>query len=347
MQTDWRGRALVAGGAGFIGSHLCDRLIADGWRVYCVDNLATGRLVNIQHLQDHPRFRFIQHDVCEPLSGLAPCHWVFHLASPASPPGYQRMPIETLRVNSEGTLRLLERAEEWGARLLYASTSEAYGDPLEHPQRETYRGNVSSVGPRSMYDEGKRFGEAMCMAFARARGVDARIVRIFNTYGPRSDPADGRLVPNFVSQALAGEPMTVYGDGSQTRSLCYVSDMVDGLVAAMSSAVATGEVVNLGNPDEHAVLEYARIIRDLCGSSSEIVFTEPAVGDDPQRRQPDISRARDWLGWTPRVGLRDGLAITADYFRRAAESEPEEPILATAGTPRSIRRWTRTQGMSG
>ena len=344
MKTEWRGRVLVAGGAGFIGSHLCDRLLADGWRVYCVDNLATGRRENIQHLLGEPRFRFVERDVCEPLEGFAPCHWVFHLASPASPPGYQRRPIETLRVNSEGTLHLLERAEEWGARFLYASTSEAYGDPLEHPQAESYRGNVSSTGPRSMYDEGKRFGEAMVMAFSRTRFVDARIVRIFNTYGPRSDPGDGRLVPNFITQALAGAPLTVYGDGSQTRSLCYVSDLVDGLVGAMASSVTSGEVVNLGNPDEHTVLEYAGIIRDLCDSASRIVFSEPAVGDDPQRRRPDITRARQWLSWEPRVDLATGLAATVEYFRSEIENRGRSvPGTASEAVLVPIRRgpWPR------
>jgi nucleoside-diphosphate-sugar epimerase len=241
---------------------------------------------------------------------------IYHLASPASPPGYKRLPIETIRVNTEGTLRLLEMAQRHGARFLFASTSEAYGDPLEHPQREDYRGNVSSVGPRSMYDESKRCGEALTVAFEQTYAVDARIVRIFNTYGPRSDPADGRLVPNFICQALAGEPMTVYGTGEQTRSLCYVDDLVRGLIAVMESEAARGEVINLGNPDEHTVMEYAEIVRQLTGSSSHIVHREPAVGDDPQRRRPDIGKARALLGWHPIIALAEGLAATIDYFRQ-------------------------------
>jgi nucleoside-diphosphate-sugar epimerase len=226
-----------------------------------------------------------------------------------------------MRVNSEGTRRLLEFAEQAGARFLYASTSEAYGDPLEHPQREDYRGNVSSTGPRSMYDESKRYGEALTMAFVRSRGVQGRIVRIFNTYGPRSDPLDGRLVPNFMMQALRGEPLTVYGDGSQTRSLCYVDDTVAGLVATISEPATVGEVINIGNPDEHTILEYARMIQALAGRSPAIQFTEQAVGDDPQRRRPDISKARDLLGWEPLVSLDDGLQRTFDWFRSTAGEE--------------------------
>ncbi|MGE5594437.1 MAG: UDP-glucuronic acid decarboxylase family protein [Hyphomicrobiales bacterium] len=306
---------LVAGGAGFIGSHLCERLLDAGHSVVCIDNFLTGRRSNVAALRARPGFELVEHDLIEPLPALGESEAIYHLASPASPPGYQVYPVETLRVNSEGTRHLLELAAERRVPFLYASTSEAYGDPLEHPQRETYRGNVSSTGPRSMYDEAKRFGEAMTMAFVRSRGVDGRIVRIFNTYGPNSDPADGRLVPNFITQALRGAPMTVYADGSQTRSLCYVSDLVDGLLTVMASESTRGEVTNLGNPEEHTVLEFARIIRELAESDSEIVFTEPAVGDDPQRRQPDITRARA-LGWEPRVGLRDGLARTIEYFRR-------------------------------
>lgn len=306
---------LVAGGAGFIGSHLCEALLRTGHEVYCLDNLSTGRESNIGTLYDYPGFTFIEHDIVTELPVIPSVSRVFNLASPASPPGYCRMPVETMRVNSEGSLRLLELAERWGARYLYASTSEAYGDPLEHPQREEYRGNVSSTGPRSMYDESKRYGEALAMAFHRSRGVDARIVRIFNTYGPRSDPDDGRLVPNFITQALRGAPLTVYGDGSQTRSLCYVSDLVAGLVAAMESDATVGTVTNLGNPEEHTVLEYAKLVIGLTGSASDVIFTEHAVGDDPQRRQPDIARARSVLQWEPRVPLKAGLAETIEYFR--------------------------------
>jgi UDP-glucuronate decarboxylase len=315
------GKALVAGGAGFIGSHLCERLLRSGQEVVCVDNLLTGRIVNIEHLMDWPGFTFVECDIIEEIPVAPDADAVFHLASPASPPGYVNFPIQTMRVNSEGTRRLLEFAEQVGARFLYASTSEAYGDPLEHPQREDYRGNVSSTGPRSMYDESKRYGEALTMAFVRSRGVQGRIVRIFNTYGPRSDPLDGRLVPNFMMQALRGEPLTVYGDGSQTRSLCYVDDTVAGLVATISEPATVGEVINIGNPDEHTILEYARMIQALAGRSPAIQFTEQAVGDDPQRRRPDISKARDLLGWEPLVSLADGLQRTFDWFRSTAGEE--------------------------
>jgi UDP-glucuronate decarboxylase len=315
------GKALVAGGAGFIGSHLCERLLRSGQEVVCVDNLLTGRIVNIEHLMDWPGFTFVECDIIEEIPVAPDADAVFHLASPASPPGYVNFPIQTMRVNSEGTRRLLEFAAQAGARFLYASTSEAYGDPLEHPQREDYRGNVSSTGPRSMYDESKRYGEALTMAFVRSRGVQGRIVRIFNTYGPRSDPLDGRLVPNFMMQALRGEPLTVYGDGSQTRSLCYVDDTVAGLVATISEPATVGEVINIGNPDEHTILEYARMIQALAGRSPAIQFTEQAVGDDPQRRRPDISKARDLLGWEPLVDLADGLQRTFDWFRSTAGEE--------------------------
>jgi UDP-glucuronate decarboxylase len=305
---------LVAGGAGFIGSHLCERLINDGRTVICADNFLTGRRSNVEHLLSSPRFSLIEIDLIERAPEVE-VDGIYHLASPASPPGYTRFPIETMRVNSEGTRHLLDLAARTGARFLYSSTSEAYGDPLEHPQRETYRGNVSSTGPRSMYDEGKRFGEAITMAYQRSHGVDTRIVRIFNTYGPRSDPSDGRLVPNFVVQALTDQPMTVYGDGKQTRSLCYVSDLVEGLVRTMESDGTSGEVINLGNPAERTVLDYAKMIRDLAGSDSEVIFTAQAVGDDPQRRRPDITRARDLLSWEPLVVLEDGLSQTIEYFR--------------------------------
>jgi UDP-glucuronate decarboxylase len=308
-------RALVAGGSGFLGSHLCERLLGDGHEVICVDNLVTGRRVNIQSFVPHRSFAFVEQDIISELPRLPRVDMIFHLASPASPPGYQRHPIETMRVNSEGTRRLLELATSNGSAFLYASTSEAYGDPLEHPQVETYRGNVSSIGPRSMYDEAKRYGEALTMAYVRALSANARIVRIFNTYGPHSDPLDGRLVPNFIMQALENKDITVYGDGRQTRSLCYVSDLVDGLVRTMNCVRAKGEVINLGNPEEHTILEYARLVIELVGSKSKIIFTEPAVGDDPQRRRPNIDKARAFLDWQPRVGLREGLARTIAYFR--------------------------------
>jgi len=275
----------------------------------------TGRAANLETIKAHPRFTFLHHDVADEPPSLAHVQRIFHLASPASPVAYQRHAVPTLMANSLGTLRLLELASGTGARFLYASTSEVYGDPLEHPQRESYRGNVSSVGPRSMYDEAKRFGEAMTMAYRCSHSVDVRIARIFNTYGPRSDPNDGRVVPNFVVQALAGQALTVYGDGKQTRSLCFVSDLVDGLVQLMESDDASGEVVNLGNPVEHTISEYAEIIRKLTGSGSKVVFTSYAVGDDPQRRCPDITKARDLLGWEPSIGLEDGLSETIEYFR--------------------------------
>ncbi|MFN0095831.1 MAG: NAD-dependent epimerase/dehydratase family protein [Dehalococcoidia bacterium] len=319
-------RVLVAGGAGFIGSHLTERLLGDGHEVLVLDNLSTGRLANLASLRANPRLTFLECDIVAPLPGLPRVDQVYQLASPASPPGYKRYPLETLRVNSEGTLHLLEKAQADRAGFLLASTSEAYGDPLEHPQREDYRGNVSSTGPRSMYDEGKRYAEALTMVFARDRGVDARVVRIFNTYGPRSDPFDGRLVPNFVRQALSGEAMTVYGDGAQTRSLCYVSDLVEGLVRAMGCWSCTGEVMNLGNPEEHTILEFASLIRVLAGSTSQLTFVEPAVGDDPQRRQPAIEKANRMLGWMPQVGLREGLDRTIEWFR----SELRLPALANA-----------------
>src|SRR5438132_2237505 len=305
---------LVAGGAGFIGSHLCQRLIEEGRTVICVDNFLTGRRANVKHLLSSPRFELLDMDLIEGVPDID-VERIYHLASPASPPGYARLPIDTMRVNSEGTRHLLELAVKTGSRFLYASTSEVYGDPLEHPQRESYRGNVSSTGPRSMYDEAKRFGEAMTIVYCHSHSVDVRIARIFNTTGPQSDPNDGRLLPNFVVQALTGRPITVYGDGKQTRSLCFVSDLVDGLVRLMQSEAASGEVVNLGNPAEHTVLEYAEMIRRLARSNSEIVFADYAVGDDPQRRRPDIWKARELLGWEPTVDLEEGLLQAIEYFR--------------------------------
>lgn len=319
-------RVLVAGGAGFIGSYLCERLLRDGAEVICIDNFVTGRRANIAHLFDAPGFSLIECDIIEELLPLPVVSRIYHLASPASPPGYQRHPLETLRVNSEGSRRLLELASLNDARFLYASTSEVYGDPQEHPQREDYRGNVSTTGPRSMYDEAKRYGEAIASCYLRARGVDVRIVRIFNTYGPHSDPDDGRLIPNLVTQALRGEEMTIYAGGGQTRSLCYVSDLVEGLVRMMECDAASGQVVNLGNPEEHTILEYAELIREMTGSSSEFVVTAPAVGDDPQRRRPDIGLARSLLGWEPTVSLRDGLASTIGYFREELSAPPTRAL---------------------
>jgi len=318
---------LIAGGAGFIGSNLSEYLLEQGHRVTVLDNFVTGRASNIAHLAGDPNFTLVEGDVSSP-PPLGTFDRIYHLASPASPPGYQRYPVETLLANSTGTRNLLELARGANARFLYASTSEAYGDPLEHPQRETYRGNVSSIGPRSMYDEGKRFGEAMTMAYWRTHGVSARIVRIFNTYGPNSDPMDGRLVPNFITHAIESQPITVYSDGLQTRSLCYVSDLVRGLVAAMETPEAVGEVINLGNPREHTVLEYAKLIIEMAGGASIIEYGPPAVGDDPQRRQPDIGKAQEVLGWTPTVTLEEGLRRTIAYFRDELAKSPELVVTA-------------------
>jgi len=314
-----------------IGSHLCEQLLLQEHRVFCIDNLVTGRFENIAAFVANPLFEFVQHDIIEPLPRLPRIERVYHLASPASPPGYTRFPIETMRVNSEGTRHLLELAHENGARFLYCSTSEAYGDPLEHPQCEEYRGNVSTTGPRSMYDEAKRYGEALTTAFVRTHGVDGRITRIFNTYGPRSDPDDGRLVVNFITQALRDEPMTIYGDGTQTRSLCYVTDLVEGLTRQMECEEARGEVLNLGNPQEHSVREYAELVRDLVGSASSLTFTEPAVGDDPRRRRPSIDKAKRLIGWEPQVGLKDGLLRTIAYLREATS-------VSAARRPALVRR---------
>ncbi len=308
-------RVVITGGAGFIGSHLSERLIARGDEVVCVDNLITGSADNVAGLRAQPRFSFVAADVIEPILVDGPFDAVYHLASPASPRGYLRKPLETALVNSQGTYHALRLAERWGAKFLLASTSEVYGDPLVHPQPEDYWGNVNPNGVRSCYDEGKRFAEALTMVFVRERGLDARIVRIFNCYGPRSDPADGRIVPNFITQALTGQPLTIYGDGTQTRSLCYVSDLVDGLLRAMDTPGTRGRVYNLGNPDERPVREFAEVIKRLTGSSSPIVSCEPISADDPRRRCPDISRARAELGWAPHVSLEQGLTDTVAWFR--------------------------------
>lgn len=306
---DW---VLVAGGAGFIGSHLCDRLLADGHRVLCVDDLSTGRRANIAHLDGVDGFVFCAADVvasdiaervAQATAGAA-ISAVVNLASPASPPAYLARPLETLAVGSTGTANLIGIAETHGARFLLASTSEVYGDPLEHPQRETYWGNVNPIGERSVYDEAKRFAEALTTAHQRAKGLDARIVRIFNTYGPRMQPDDGRVVTNLVHQALEGRPLTVYGDGTQTRSFCYVDDEVAGIVALLDSDV-TGPV-NIGNPDEFTVTELAELVRTTVGADVPIEH-RPLPSDDPRIRRPDITRARELLGWEPRIPLADGL----------------------------------------
>lgn len=306
-------RALVTGGGGFLGGHLCGRLLADEVEVICMDDLSTSAPSAAESFLDHPGYRFVRHDISEPLRGLPDgVDTVFHLASPASPLDYMRLPIETLRTGSIGTANVLDYAERCGARLVLASTSEVYGDPLEHPQRESYWGNVNPVGPRSVYDEAKRFAEALVFAYRRGRSVDVGVARIFNTYGPRMRPDDGRIVPTFCRQALAGEPLTVNGTGAQTRSLCYVDDTVAALVALAGSDCAGP--VNIGNPVELMVLHVAELIRDLVGSASEIEF-RPAPEDDPQRRCPDITLARELLGWSPRVSYTDGLCATVDWFR--------------------------------
>ena len=309
-------RVLVAGAAGFIGSHLCDALLAQGCEVTGVDNFLTGSEKNLRHLEGNPRFRLLRHDIVEPLEVEGPLDQIFNLASPASPKDYLEHPVETLRTGAEGSRSLLELARTKGACYVLASTSEVYGDPLEHPQKETYWGNVNPVGPRSCYDESKRFAEALAMAFHRRYGLCTHIARIFNTYGPRMQHDDGRIVPNFIDQALRNQPITVYGDGSQTRSFCYVDDLVEGLIRLSRSDEHFP--VNLGNPHEMTVLEFARLIRRLTGSRSEIVFA-PLPEDDPQRRRPDITKARQVLGWTPRTDVEEGLRRTIKAFRLEAD----------------------------
>ncbi len=302
---------MVLGGSGFLGSHLCDQLLARGDEVVCVDNFSTGRKANVAHLADHPGFELVEADISVGIPVEGAVTGVCNLASPASPPDYLALPLETLAVGSEGTRHGLELAGRHGARFLMASTSEVYGDPDVHPQSETYWGNVNPVGPRSVYDEAKRFSEALTMAHHRSRGTDVAIVRIFNTYGPRLRPDDGRVVSNFLLQAMRGEPLTVYGDGSQTRSLCYVEDEVRGLLALFDSDL-TGPV-NIGNPDEYTVIQLARTIIDLLGSTSSIEH-RPLPTDDPTRRRPDITVARSALGWEPTTSLEDGLSRTATYL---------------------------------
>ncbi len=309
-------KALVTGGAGFIGSHLCARLLRDDYEVVCADNLLTGRERNIEPLRDDPRFTFLRHDVTEPLDVAVDA--IFHLASPASPVGYWTYPFETIRVNTEGTMRMLELAERNGARFLLASTSEAYGDPLVHPQTEDYWGNVNSLGERACYDESKRLGETITMEFVRRRNVDARIVRIFNTYGPHNQIDDGRMIPNFITQAIKQQPLVIHGTGKQTRSICYVEDMVEGLVRALFTEGTTGEVFNLGNPDERTVLEWAKTIIALCDSSSVIEYAEKRE-DDPERRKPNIDKARARLGWEPTITPEDGLRRTIVWYRAELE----------------------------
>jgi dTDP-glucose 4,6-dehydratase len=309
----WIPTAIVTGGAGFLGSHLCDFLLAKGYFVFCVDNLDTGSLENIEHIEKSAEFVFVNHDLTEPLLIDEPVDVVFHLASPASPIDYQRLPLHTLKVGSYGTHHMLGVAKFKRARFLLASTSEVYGDPQVHPQPETYWGHVNPIGPRGVYDEAKRYAEALTMAYHRQQGVDTAIARIFNTYGPRMRPHDGRAIPTFMRQALENKPLTVFGDGSQTRSFCYVDDLIRGL----SSLAESGEhlPVNLGNPGEMSLHQLAETIIQVTGSASEIVFQALPV-DDPQVRQPDIMRARQVLAWEPEVELTDGLRRTIDWMRR-------------------------------
>jgi dTDP-glucose 4,6-dehydratase len=311
------GRAVVTGGAGFLGSHLCDALLAEGWSVVAIDNFLTGRRANLAHLRHESRFDLIEKDICEPFD-VGRVDYVFHFASPASPVDYMVHGIPTLKVGSLGTFHALEVAQKYGAKYLVSSTSECYGDPLEHPQKETYWGHVNPIGPRSVYDEAKRFTEAVTMAYHRYHKVDTRIVRIFNTYGPRLQLNDGRVVSNFMKQSLRGEPLTVYGDGRQTRSFCYVSDEIDGFLRLSKSDEHLP--VNIGNPNEFTILECAQLVLKVTGSKSQIRY-EPLPQDDPKQRRPDISKARQLLQWEPKIDLETGLRQSLDYFKKALAEE--------------------------
>lgn len=315
MQT-----VLIAGGAGFIGSHISERLLREGYAVICVDNFLSGSEKNISDLKSNQHFQLLNIDVTKPLPQDLRADAVFHLASPASPNhhspiSYHAKPMETMMVNTLGTRELLAFAERNNAKFLFASTSEVYGDPLEHPQKESYRGNVSTTGPRSIYDEAKRFGETITAYFWRSRGVDARIARIFNTYGPRMQKEDKRMIISFITSALNGEPITVFGDGSQTRSLCFIDDMVEGLMRLMFNSDTKGEVVNLGAQEEHTVMEYATIVKKLVETESEVVMAEELPEDDPKKRRPDITKAKKLLHWEPKVSLEEGIKKTIEYFR--------------------------------
>ena len=316
-------RALITGGAGFLGSHLCDALLGEGWSVVVVDNLLTGRRANLAHLQNEPRFEFVEKDICEPFD-VGPVNYVFHFACPASPVDYMTHGIATLKVGSLGTFHALDVARKYNAKYFVSSTSECYGDPLEHPQKETYWGHVNPIGPRSVYDEAKRFTEAVTMAYHRYHQVDTRIVRIFNTYGPRMQLNDGRVVPNFMKQALRNEDLTVYGDGGQTRSFCYVNDEIDGFLRLSKSDEHLP--VNIGNPTEFTILECAQLVLKVTGSKSKIRY-EPLPQDDPKQRRPDITKARTLLGWEPKIDLEAGLRLSLDYFKKAVAAE------ATANNP--------------
>lgn len=315
---------LITGGAGFIGSHLCKRLIDEGHTVYCADNLSTSSEANIQSIRNHPQFHFFNHDVTQPIQdeqvGDRNLDAIFHLASPASPNhhspiSYHALPMETMMVNTVGTHELLKLAERHQAKFLFASTSETYGDPLEHPQKEEYRGNVSTTGPRSVYDEAKRFGETLTAYYERDKNLDARIIRIFNTYGPNMQEQDKRMIVNFILQALANEPITIFGDGKQTRSLCYVDDTVEGMCRLMFMANTQGQIVNIGSSNEHTVLEYAELVKKLTNSQSEIILTETLPQDDPLKRRADTTKAKELLGWEPKVTLEEGLKKIIEYFK--------------------------------
>ena len=311
---------IVAGGAGFIGSHLCKRLLEDGNKVLCIDNLSTGAKENIESLRENENFSFLEHDVLKMLPNSYSADFVFHLASPASPnhhspKSYHALAMETMMVNTQGTLSLLEFASKNNAKFLFASTSEVYGDPLEHPQKEEYRGNVSTTGPRSVYDEAKRFGETLVAYYSREKNLDGKIARIFNTYGPNMLKEDMRMIIVFINSALKNEPLTIFGDGSQTRSLCFVSDTVEGLVRLMFYPNTKGEVVNIGSGEEHTVLEYANIVKELTNSQSEIVFSEALPQDDPMRRRADTQKAKRILQWETKVSLNEGLGKMIEYFK--------------------------------
>jgi dTDP-glucose 4,6-dehydratase len=308
-------RALVTGGAGFLPSHLCDRLLAEGLSVVAIDNFVTGSRDNVAHLKDNPDFTLIEGDVCESLDVEGPLDYVFHMASPASPVDFPTIPIEIMMVNSVGTHNALKLAKEKDAVFLMASTSEVYGDPLVHPQPEEYWGNVNPIGVRGVYDESKRFSEALITAYRRKFDLNTKIFRIFNTYGERMRLDDGRVVPNFIGQALRGEPITVYGDGKQTRSFCYVSDLIDGIFRLSQADRSVSGPINIGNPTERTMLEFAQEIKKLTGSDSQIVFVPLPTSDDPKQRRPDNTKARQILGWEPKVSLEDGLRATIEYFK--------------------------------
>jgi nucleoside-diphosphate-sugar epimerase len=308
-------KIIITGGAGFIGSHLCDSLIKDGFKVVCVDNLLTGSENNIKHLKENENFKFLKLDVIKDKIEEENIDYIFHLASPASPVDYQKYSKETALVNTVGTTNILDLAKKTGARVLIASTSEVYGDPKEHPQKETYWGNVNSFGPRSCYDESKRFAETMTYIYIHQYGVDARIVRIFNTYGPRMKKDDGRVISNFINQAIENKPLTIYGKGAKTRSFCYVSDMVDGITKTMFTEGLAGEIINLGRPEEYKVIDLAEKIKKMTGSRSKIVF-KPPLPDDPSRRKPDITKAKKILSWEPKVKVDEGLEKTVDFYSK-------------------------------